>query len=312
MLPLLPLRDIVVFPNMVAPLFVGRKQSVNALNAVMTGDKKIFLLSQKSSEIDNPTEKNLYLDGEAVINWIDKFDTDEWADIDVGFYGVKLNDKFWDGLSVRFGTDINSKQKNESKRKNYISVKHGMSSPDFFSSWENSWVGGDGHYKWNTSFPTGPRIKKFNAKSRDEKLLMIRLLQSMQHLLDNKKASPQLMKNPYVQEWLQGRINEANSLNWNLSNGSIPNTKIFSYILSIYTSIYEREKYRMFRCGPERAGIDFEGNRFIDEDISVSLSSELIDQNNVGLTTLLLPEVDLGLDENDFLSIMSYEGFQLK
>ena len=59
-LPVLPLRDIVVFPHMVAPLFVGRKQSVNALNAVMTGDKKIFLLSQKSSDIDNPNEKNLY------------------------------------------------------------------------------------------------------------------------------------------------------------------------------------------------------------------------------------------------------------
>ena len=58
--PVLPLRDIVVFPHMVAPLFVGRKQSVNALNAVMLEDKKIFLLSQKNSEIDNPNEKNLY------------------------------------------------------------------------------------------------------------------------------------------------------------------------------------------------------------------------------------------------------------
>ena len=80
------------------------------------------------------------------------------------------------------------------------------------------------------------------------------------------------MKNLYVQEWLQGRINEANKLNWNLSNGSIPNTKIFSYILSIYTSIYEREKYRMFRCGPKRAGIDFEGNRSIQ---SLRLSHHL-------------------------------------
>ena len=47
--PILPLRDIVVFPHMVAPLFVGRKQSVNALNHVMTADKKIFLLAQKNS-----------------------------------------------------------------------------------------------------------------------------------------------------------------------------------------------------------------------------------------------------------------------
>ena len=59
-IPVLPLRDIVVFPHMVAPLFVGRKQSVNALNSVMTGDKKIFLLTQKNSEVDNPNESNLY------------------------------------------------------------------------------------------------------------------------------------------------------------------------------------------------------------------------------------------------------------
>ena len=62
-IPVLPLRDIVVFPHMVAPLFVGRKQSVNALNNVMVADKKILLLSQKNSEIDNPIEKNLYTYG---------------------------------------------------------------------------------------------------------------------------------------------------------------------------------------------------------------------------------------------------------
>ena len=59
-MPLLPLRDIVVLPHMIAPLFVGRKQSVNALNNVMSGDKKIFLLSQKNSEVDNPSAENLY------------------------------------------------------------------------------------------------------------------------------------------------------------------------------------------------------------------------------------------------------------
>ena len=61
--PLLPLRDIVVFPNMVAPLFVGREQSVNALNYVMTADKKIFLLSKKNSKIDNPNKESLYTFG---------------------------------------------------------------------------------------------------------------------------------------------------------------------------------------------------------------------------------------------------------
>ena len=59
-LPILPLRDIVVFPHMIAPLFVGRKPSVNALNNVMLKDKRILLVTQKNSEIDNPKADNLY------------------------------------------------------------------------------------------------------------------------------------------------------------------------------------------------------------------------------------------------------------
>ena len=59
-IPVLPLRDIVVFPGMVAPLFVGRKLSVNALNHVMTDDKKIFLVTQKDSDVENPNIDNLY------------------------------------------------------------------------------------------------------------------------------------------------------------------------------------------------------------------------------------------------------------
>ena len=59
-IPILPLRDIVVFPHMVAPLFVGRKPSINALNTVMTNDKKILLVTQKNSEVDNPNSQDLY------------------------------------------------------------------------------------------------------------------------------------------------------------------------------------------------------------------------------------------------------------
>ena len=57
--PVLPLRDIVVFPHMVAPLFVGRKQSVNALNNVMTKDKKIILVTQINPEVDSPNSDHL-------------------------------------------------------------------------------------------------------------------------------------------------------------------------------------------------------------------------------------------------------------
>jgi len=59
-IPILPLRDIVVFPHMVAPLFVGRKSSINALNTAMTSDKKILLVTQKNSEVDNPNSQDLF------------------------------------------------------------------------------------------------------------------------------------------------------------------------------------------------------------------------------------------------------------
>jgi ATP-dependent Lon protease len=58
-LPLLPLRDIVVFPHMVAPLFVGREKSVNALADAMNKDKSVFLATQKKAGIDNPGEDDI-------------------------------------------------------------------------------------------------------------------------------------------------------------------------------------------------------------------------------------------------------------
>jgi len=58
--PLLPLRDIVIFPSTVVPLFVGREKSIRALQEVMKSDKSIVLVTQKNSEIDDPESKDLY------------------------------------------------------------------------------------------------------------------------------------------------------------------------------------------------------------------------------------------------------------
>ncbi len=62
-LPLLPLRDIVVFPSMVIPLFVGRDKSINALNEAMKQDKKIVLVTQKNSEVDDPKKNDVFTYG---------------------------------------------------------------------------------------------------------------------------------------------------------------------------------------------------------------------------------------------------------
>ncbi len=59
-IPVLPLRDIVVFPHMVVPLFVGRDKSVKALEKVMTGDKRIMLITQKSASVDDPKKDDLF------------------------------------------------------------------------------------------------------------------------------------------------------------------------------------------------------------------------------------------------------------
>ena len=59
-IPLLPLRDIVVFPGMITPLFVGRPKSISALEEVMTKDKIIFLVTQKDAETDDPLPNEIY------------------------------------------------------------------------------------------------------------------------------------------------------------------------------------------------------------------------------------------------------------
>ena len=62
-LPVLPLRDVVVFPHMVIPLFVGRDKSIRALDLAMEADKRILLVAQRSAETDDPTGKDLYETG---------------------------------------------------------------------------------------------------------------------------------------------------------------------------------------------------------------------------------------------------------
>jgi ATP-dependent Lon protease len=62
-LPLLPLRDIVIFPHMVSQLFVGREKSINALDEAMNRGKEIFLVAQKNAKTNEPTESDIFASG---------------------------------------------------------------------------------------------------------------------------------------------------------------------------------------------------------------------------------------------------------
>ncbi|MGE3667652.1 MAG: LON peptidase substrate-binding domain-containing protein, partial [Steroidobacteraceae bacterium] len=59
-LPVLPLRDVVVYPHMVIPLFVGREKSIQALDVAMKADKRIMLVAQKQADVDDPKADDLY------------------------------------------------------------------------------------------------------------------------------------------------------------------------------------------------------------------------------------------------------------
>ena len=62
-LPVLPLRDIVVFPHMIVPLFVGREKSIKALEAVMAEDKQIILVTQTKADLEDPDADGLHVTG---------------------------------------------------------------------------------------------------------------------------------------------------------------------------------------------------------------------------------------------------------
>ena len=62
-LPLLPVRDIVVFPYMVLPLFVGREMSIKAIEAALAGNRMIFLATQNALDVENPSPDDIHAVG---------------------------------------------------------------------------------------------------------------------------------------------------------------------------------------------------------------------------------------------------------
>ncbi len=116
--PLLPLRDVVVFPHTVIPLFIGRKSSVNAITHAMEADKNVFLVTQKDEAIEDPTNNDLHRVGtlatilqllklpdgtiKVLVEGVKRSNIDEFVDVG-GHTEVVLSDCF---LSIVDGTEI--------------------------------------------------------------------------------------------------------------------------------------------------------------------------------------------------------------
>ena len=111
---------------------------------------------------------------------------------------------------------------------------------------------------------------------------MVRLLQSMEHLLNYPKASKKLKRNSYFQNWLKERIIETQTKKWSIKNSNHPNTKIFSF-----ASIHAGGEKRKFLCGPQKAGINLSNQRLLDNHIINSLPSNFFEQNEIDITDLI-------------------------
>ena len=248
-----------------------------------------------------------------VINWIpDDFATREYADINVSFYNVRFLGKRWDGISVRFGTDKNAKKKHRWKNMNNLSFNQGSSHPAVLRNYNDGWVSDwDGHRGWASSFPKGPH-EKFRKKSKDERLLFKRLLQSMHIPLENLNSFNALLKSVDAQNWLRDRIDEVGLDKIDTKNGKEPPIKIFSLLSNPQGSKIEKPK---FNCSILRTGHSLAGifgsyskklkDRFDDKDL---VSTE----TTPNLSQLLLPALNVKLDNSEALKLLGHEGYQLK
>ncbi|CAB9538532.1 ATP-dependent protease La (EC Type I [Bathymodiolus brooksi thiotrophic gill symbiont] len=116
LVPLLPLRDVVVFPHTVMPLFIGRKSSVNAITQAMSTNKYIFLVAQKDEKTEEPKNQDLHIVGtlatilqmlklpdgtiKVLVEGVKRAEIKEFVEAD-GYTGVKVNE-----LSLKVGENV--------------------------------------------------------------------------------------------------------------------------------------------------------------------------------------------------------------
>jgi uncharacterized protein (DUF1800 family) len=257
--------------------------------------------------------KEQFLAETVVINWIpEDFSTREYADINVSFYNVSFLGKKWNGISVRFGTDKNAKKKHSWKDLNRLSFNQGSSHPAIMRSYSDGWVSDwDGHRGWSSSFPTGPR-ERFRKKSKEEQLLMKRLLQSMHIPLENLSSFNALFKNLDAQNWLAERIDEVGLDEIETQNGKQPPVKIFSLLKNPHGSKIKKQRFNcsLMRTEDSLAGTFNKYSEKLKENFNyrVLVSTE----TSPNTSQLLIPALNLKIENKEVLSLLGHEGYQLK
>ena len=307
------------------PFYFSRldKNSKQAVTNAIISDKKrqrmekrIRNLSKMSRDFKHELRefftsgaKEQFLAETMVINWVtEDFKKSEFKDIDVAFYNVSFMGKKWDGISVNFSSDVDT-QKTDVNR---LSYRQGSSHPAAISNYNDGWVSNwDGHRGWDTSFPSGPQ-EKFRSKTKEEQLLMKRLLQSMHVPLDNLSSFKHLYREKAAQDWLHERLDEVGLDPIKTERGMEPPVKIFSLPKIVRGSVL---KIKIFDCSIRRSGDFLVGSSaYFSEQLSENFDdSKLIStETTPNLSQLLLPALNSQLSNKKALNLLGHEAYQLK
>lgn len=235
-----------------------------------------------------------------VINWIPRdFGKRKYNDIDLSFYNVQFMGKRYDGISIEFGHDRNHRN----RYGNYARVKQGFSSPDIFRTYSNGWQDDrDGSMVVKFSFPSGKETKRFSGKSSEEKLLVKRLMQSFKLLLEPNNQR-QLTRSPGGREWMSAMLDE---IGFEPVKGKPP-------VIQYVTSGSTMKPFGKFTCSAQKLGFDlrvmsaFEDDFFSFNDLKAEAAAM-----DLSLAELLIPDLDLPISDDQYMDILTYEGYQLK
>ena len=231
------------------------------------------------------------------------FATRRYADITAFFYNVKFLGNKWKGIEIRFGTDKNNKKKY--KQLNRFNFYEGYSSPDIISNWNKSWFS-----DWratrgiSSSFPSGPKTERFYQQNKTTRKLLLHLLLSMEHILKKESYYSRLHNNIEAKSFLSERVEEAKKI-LKINDESNP-TKIFSY-----PTYMTNGQDIGFQCDTGRYGIDI-NNIAESSFFNKYYDLEKLNDININLSELLLPDLNLEIDNNNYLNLLTHEGYQLK
>lgn len=241
-----------------------------------------------------------------LLDYIPKdFATRRYADINVYFYNIQFKGKKYNGIELKFGTDKNNKK--SWKELNRFTFYDGYSYPQLIDNWDKNWFS---NYRAtrgiSSSFPIGAKMNRYNQQSEFTKKILLHLLLSMRHVLEKKHLyyTSLSMNNPAT-EFLTQRVNEVKKILKYDKKKKL--TKVFSYPGYSYVSGNDM----LFKCGIDRYDLNH-FNLYESKILNDYFDDSTLRNSDITLSELLLPDLNLNINNKNFIKILKHEGYQLK